>query len=338
MAMQALSRTLVFALLAVALATAAMLPKRALAYDQRIALLIGLGEYESGQNKGVFRNLPIVANDLDAVGKALTKLGFRVLIYSDQQKPLGSSFEYLRLTALDAGSPRVSSQDVEDVVNNLLNKLHESGQNALLLVYYSGHGGVFGKADRVLVAPQSRSSSPSSFYRVRKLLIDMSDKAPATDKMLVVDACADDLKISGEAAGPKMEEELPTSLFSSRAGEPSFYDPNLRMSVFTHYFVDALTRAEELRLGYANGKIDSEGIRGYVYRVVPEHRSVTQKKLRPPGTANRVQRPYATDGKLLVLAEYGATPKTVPPPPNETDAEKEARLRALKETNYGSNR
>lgn len=328
--------TFVIALLAIAVAVIGMLPKTGFAYDQRIALLIGLGQYEGGLNKGVFRNLPVVANDLEAVGKALQKLGFNdIKIYTDQTLPSGSRFDYYSLLhAADTASARVSSLDIERVINQLLDKLHQSGKNNLLLVYFTGHGGAFGKADRVLVAPQSERSVPSSFYRVRRLLNSMTDLAPATDKMLVVDACADELGINSEGQGAKTDEEMPTFLFSSRAGEASFFDKHLGMSVFTHYFVDALTRAEDLRLGEEEGKIDSDGIKKHVHRYVPKHSTADQKKLQPE--KNRVQHPYGSDGKPLVLAEYEIKSRPPRPGPEATDAQKEDYLRALQETYYGS--
>jgi len=326
-------------IMATTMGVSGLTPQTTLGYEKRIAVLIGLGEYETGRNKGVFRNLPVVSNDLEAVGKALLKLGFEeILIFSDQKKPLGSPFDYrpvLLPEQLLENSARVSAADIERIITQLLEKVHKSGSKDLLLIYFTGHGGVFGKADRVLALPQSEKSVRGSYYRVRALLNNLADKAPTADKLLIVDACADELGISGnEGPGTRMEEELPPFLFASRAGEAAFYDKKLGMSVFTYYFVDALVRAEELLLGDGDGSIDNFGILEYLNKFVPRHSTTEQKKAEK--SRNVVQHPYGSDSKRLVIANY----KTTRPPPNAnvTGVQRDNYLRSLSAAIYGSDR
>ncbi len=151
-------------------------------YDHKIAILIGTGHYQAGRGKVTFRELPGVANDLTSVSAALSSLGFdEIYIYSDLEKPAASKTDFR--TPLRIGeSPilPVNSLHVARVINDLLaERFENSKERNLLLVYLSGHGGVFGKADRVIALPDSEVANPDSFFRVRKLLNLLADKAPS---------------------------------------------------------------------------------------------------------------------------------------------------------------
>jgi hypothetical protein len=327
--------------LAAAIAVACVAPKSALGYDQRIAVLIGIGNYERGGNKAIFRNLDIVANDLDAVGKVLQKLGFdEIQIYSDQKEPRDSHFEYQRLVPFDQASRFVAMTDIGDVINPLLKKLHIEGKGTLLLIYFSGHGGVLGETERVLAMPESVKTNPDSYYRLRNLLHAMADLAPNTSKMLIVDACADKLGINSPAVITRQEDDLPTFLFASRVGEASYYDKGLGLSVFTYHLIEALSQAEALHLGEVEGQIDSGAILGYVQDHVPKHQTLTvdPKKLQSDKSQRYIQHPTGSNGRPLVLAEYQVKRRPSTPGPGATDAEKANYLRLLREASYGSAR
>ena len=196
-------------ILTIASSVIATSPKYAFAYDQRIALLIGLGRYEHGVNKGLFRDLPVAANDLEAVGKALENIGFnQIEIYSDLTPPYGSRFEYRSLlSASERPSSPINSLQVERLINSILSAVEQKAGKNLLLIYFTGHGGIFGKAERVLAVPDSETNNPRSFSRVQEIINNMAEKAAATDKMLVVDACADELISKGEVRVTKTAEE-----------------------------------------------------------------------------------------------------------------------------------
>ena len=286
-----------------------MLPQSTFAYDHRIALLFGLGNYESRKNKGFFGKLPYVVNDLEAVGTALKKLGFdQIHIFSDQTPPRGSQFEYRNPNRFSA----VNSLDFDRQISHQLSSLEGAMGHNLLLIYFTGHGGIFGKAERVLAVPDSEIGNPSSFPRVRQLLNTLDANAASTDKILVIDACADELKKDGEDRVTKTDEQLPVHIYSSRLGEMSFVDKNLKISVFTYYFVEALTRADELGYGNANGEIESDEIINFVIRYVPKHASIEQKRPNRPKNVPLIQHPWGSGGQNLVLGD-DSTRSILPP-------------------------
>jgi Caspase domain len=322
---------------AIAISVIGVLPQSTFAYDHRIALLIGLGKYESGKNKGFFRELPDAANDLETVGKALEKLGFdQIQIYSDLIPPSGSQFEYRSLLSpSDSPSMAVNSLHFQKLINDRLSALEDTRENSLLLIYFTGHGGIFGKAERVLAVPESEIGNPSSFPKVREILNTLAVKAASTDKLLVIDACADELRKDGEERVTKTDEELPVHIYSSKLGEMSFVDKNLGISVFTHYFVEALTRADEFGIGNVNGKIESDEIISFVGRYVPAHASMEQKKPKRPKNVPLIQHPWGSGGQNLVLTEDKTGPILPPLSANATEAERQSYLRFLNET-YGN--
>ncbi|MBI3527860.1 MAG: caspase family protein [Betaproteobacteria bacterium] len=300
-------------------------------------MLIGLGKYESGASKGLFRDLPVAANDLEAVANALERLGFdQIEIYSDLMPPIGSRFDFRSLLIPgDSPSLPINSLHVDRLINDRLIALEETEENDLLLIYFTGHGGIFGKADRVLAVPDSRVSTPNSFVQVKHILNIMADRANSTDKFLVVDACADQLKNSAELQGTKTDEELPDYLYSSKLGEMSFFDRHLGISVFTHYFVEALVRADELGIGDVTGKIESHDIKNYVRRYVPLHTDMEQKKPQRPKNVPLVQHPLGSGSQNLVLTQYKVGTKSPLPDSEATAAQREIYLRSIQETYYG---
>ena len=143
--------------------------------------------------------------------------------------------------------------------------------------------------------------------------------APSTDKILVVDACADELRSKGQELLTKPPELLPVQLYSSKLGEASFFDPYLRMSVFTHYFVEALARADELGIREATGNIESDAVRRHVYRYVPLHAKAEQKKQQPLKNVPLVQHPWGSGGSNLILAERITRSELPPIDPKATE-------------------
>jgi hypothetical protein len=275
------------------------------AYDHRIAVLVGLGKYEHGRGNGLFSDLPLIANDLDAVATALDAIGFDdIRIYSDLDAPIGSKFSFRKpVYAIEAPTVPVHSLHFEAILDGLINNLDGLNEQDLVLVYFTGHGGTLGKAERVLAMPDSQLGVPKSFAKVQELLAGLVERAPRSDKILVVDACADEIGPSTPFVARLTGEQLPVHLFSSRLTEPSYFDPILKMSVFTAHFVEALRRADDLGYGNADGQLESDEIKDYVARHVPRHdRRVAPKTGRvTDGKPSRVQHPWGSGGQNLIL-------------------------------------
>jgi len=277
-------------------------------YEHRIALLIGLGKYEVRGNKGVFRNLPMVVNDLETVAIALREIGFdKIDIYSDQEPPIGSQFEYKNLLSpSESLSTRINSIHLSKIIYDRLSSL-EYKKNTLLLIYFTGHGGLIGKS-RVLVTPDSDINNPDSFQSVYKILFEMSDHARSVDKMIVIDACADELIKSADSSFTKTAEELPVHIYSSGLNEASYFDDKLEKSIFTYYFASALTHADDLGYGDYSGIIDSDKILNYVKKKVPTHSRKEQKRDPSAKKLSLVQHPWGSGSSNIVLTKYPKTP------------------------------
>lgn len=263
----------------------------AFAYEQRIAILFGFEKYEGGEGKGVFRNLPFATNDLESVATALHDIGFdRIEIFTDARQPRASLFQY-RSIRPDKGT-------LENQIVEFLNTLpNDSKQKSLLLIYFTGHGGVFNQADRMLALPDTKDGVDSSYAEVWKILEMMTNKATNADKLLVIDACADKLGPGQGYHSGLPPEAFAEYLFSSRIGQMSFFDRELQQSIFTHYFVDALydIRAQ-------HGKVTLEKVYSYVKDFVPTHPRREQRK-RPGGTIANEQVPYGSVNNNIDLTE-----------------------------------
>ena len=323
-------RTALIATMLVAVATF----RPVYAYEQRVAVLIGLEHYEVGRGKGIFRDLPFSTNDLEAVGKALKEIGFdRIFLYSDAEAPKGSDFEYRSLLPADEETSTVGSEHIGGIISQALHALKKK-RNSLLFVYFTGHGGAFEGGDRVLALPNSKLKDPTSFSRVQMILEQMARTVERADKMLVVDACADDL---GKGLPPYVtmrSEQLPVHLFSSSLGQMSFFDRRLKMSVFSYHFVEALKRADcSLGFGNWNGKIESEEVEAYVRSRVPKHGHKEQKKNDSDGKVPE-QKPWGSGEKNLELGQSRRSASHPLRQEGESDEDWEARLKGFYEALY----
>lgn len=301
-------------------------------YARKIALLIGTGHYQAGRGKGAFRDLPAVANDLNAMGLALTSIGFQTKIYSDLDVPGDSSLSFRSpLVAGESPVLPVTTLHIARIVEQLLDSLEQSTERTLLVVYLSGHGGILGKSDRVVALPDSEPGSPDSFFRVRKLLNSLAERAPNTDKYLIVDACAGPLGKRSDDLVTRIDEELPPYVFSSRLGESSYIDPEKNQSVFTFYLVQAIVRAKELNLLESDGTLDTDAIRAYLYAKVPLHAKTEQKRRLAAIGAPLVQHPFGSTQNLSLTVIRDTVPS---PPPSAGRDEIDRYTRALFESHY----
>ena len=302
------------------------------AYEQHIAVLIGLERYEHGQGKGIFRDLPYSKNDLEAVGTALAEIGFDLIyVYSDAKKPLGSRFEYRTLLSSQASATQIiSAEDVHRVIADASELIE---RDTLLLVYFTGHGGASLEGVRVLAAPNSTEGNERSFASVQEILeVLAKSRALRADTMLIVDACADDWGEQFRYSSTISPELMPAYLYSSGLGEASFFDPNIKMSVFSHYFAEALRRADLLGHGDNDGIVEFEEIRDYVIDAVPKHQRKEQKKTETD-VKNVSQTPWGSYGRKDI--SVGQTRATASREITGSRRDRRARQSGLAEAIYG---
>lgn len=303
-------------------------------YEKKVALLIGMTEYASGKGKGIFRDLPYTANDLEAVGTALKELKFDpIKVYSDVKKPIDSKFEY---RSLGDGNLPATALDLWQIIFNLLDSL-KTDQKTLLFIYFTGHGGTFKGKDRVLALPDSRLGNTKSFSRVQEILEDIAKRGlDQIDTMLVIDACADELEKGLPGAVTMSSELLPVHLFSSGLGEISFFDHRLEMSVFSYYFLEALKRADRDNFERPDGKVTSDEILNYVKYYVPKHSSKEWKK--SPDRKLSDQIPWGGGEKSIELGPSRMDARSLRRKPDESEEDWEARVTGASKSSYGRER
>lgn len=297
----------------------------ALAYEQRVAILFGFKNYEQGQGKGIFRNLPFTANDLESVGTALREIGFdpiNIHIYSDIDAPKGTKFEYRKINS--------NRSQLEETISKALESLQSDEQqhrDSLLLIYFTGHGGIFNNSKRMLAFPDTKVNNETSYASVWSILEQLSSNAGNVDKMLVIDACADYLGKGVPYASALTPEEMAVYLFSSSLGEMSFFDRQLGISVFTHYFVEAIKQADDVTFGVGNGdgKVNSEEIEKYVREYVPNHPRKEQKKSKSEAKSS-AQHPSGSGGKKIELGSSSIVSSKLPDISGESAESRKARL------------
>lgn len=301
-------------LLAVMLGTS--VPAYAAADDIRMAYLIGFGRYQSGLSKGTFRDLPIV-NDIEAMGNALLRIGFAtedVVILTDGDQPIGSSLTYRKpLTSLESLDTPVALSHFTRAISDALLGLENRNARGLIVFYFSGHGGMIvpesGKekdGERVLAFPNSHSDDPDSFARVYELLEKLAQRAPDVQKVLIIDACANQLKAKPTTrTQSRSAEALPVHFFSSRLGKPSFFNPETQSSLFTSVLADALVHADDLgEEGNLDGFVDTEEVVKYVERHFPT-KSAQLKRPMDGESKSVAQKPWMLATEKLVLGQLG---------------------------------
>jgi len=321
-----------------AIIIAAQAPQPALAYEHRMAVLFGFENYEQGESKGIFRNLPFTANDLESVGTALSEIGFDpIYVYSDIAAPTGSKFEYRKIPP--------SRAEFESTISKVLDSLESKNEsnnqqspNRLLLIYFTGHGGTFNKTypNRMLALPNTQVRIFPSYAAVWPILEQMSSTARNVDKMLIIDACADYLGDGPPSSLAVTPDQMAGYLFSSSPGEMSFFDRELKTSVFTHYLVDAIKQVVD---GTGNGdrKLTFTKVQDYVEDYVPNHARKEQKKNVSQTMPSR-QNPLGSSNKKIVLWPPTISSSDQPTQPqirSESAEGREARLMGYTQAIYG---
>jgi len=288
-------------------------------YDERHAMLIGLGKYEAG-SKGVFRDLKMIVNDLETVGKALDDIGFKVEIYSDIDPQRKEDIEFLKMSNIDCQkktnieyksinitkNPPVSvlSTDISTLIIDKLTQLEDNvglsvSSKKLLLIYFTGHGGATGTAKRVLAAPASATRNPDTFYTISSLMHQLETRAKSFDKMIVIDACAD--KVFDDDVSSYINTDETVRLFSSELWESSFFDNKKGVSIFSYYFAQSLNHADDLGYGNYDGLIDADEIIKYVQDTVPFHSEKEQKKDPNFKKLSPAQHPWGASGSSRIV-------------------------------------
>jgi formylglycine-generating enzyme required for sulfatase activity len=140
---------------------------------KRIALLIGNQDYRINS-----LNLKNPHNDVNSIGRALTKVGFKVRIVKD------------------AGLGKLHRE-----LNRYTKSLKRAGKDAIGFFYYSGHGALNDSNRFNYIIPADVETVDTAdlwdgSIRLKRIVDDLKDKAGNAIHFVVFDACRNELKLA----------------------------------------------------------------------------------------------------------------------------------------------
>lgn len=194
----------------------------------RWAVLVGVNHYEDVLNYG---ELQVCVKDVNAVRKQL----------------IAGGFDPARIHLLTDDSDKLPTR--ENILAALKSVADATEPDDLLLFYYSGHGEEDDN-ESYLVARNGRhvilSDTAIRLSRIKEIM----EKAPARAKVVILDACHSGANIGSKGPKPMSEEfirhvfeqaEGLAILASCKQGQLSYEWRAQERSVFTHYWLEALT-------------------------------------------------------------------------------------------------
>jgi hypothetical protein len=139
--------------------------------ETRLALLIGNQAY--GPQVGPLKN---PHNDIELVGGALRKLGFRTKIVKD-----------------------ANIVDMGIAINEYINEVNQAGRDTVSFIYYSGHGAADSKGKNYLIPVDIESASDPKIWtqsiELQNLIDRLRTQAHNAVHYVVFDACRDELRL-----------------------------------------------------------------------------------------------------------------------------------------------
>jgi formylglycine-generating enzyme required for sulfatase activity len=214
--------------IATAIVAAAAAPALA---AEKYALVVGVNEYLPTE----LPSLKYAEADAEAVAAALDKLGFSVVTMTSRA---GVAF---RPTTADK------------IVAQAARRLEDRDPGDTVVIALSGHGVQFkGDGDFYFCPSEAKLSSRDSLVPMSRLMREIGG-CRAGRKLLLVDACRDELTPESAGKGGVVIELEPAGVFraeppagtvallSCRAKEKSFEVAALGHSVFTHHVVEYLS-------------------------------------------------------------------------------------------------
>ncbi|WP_197454205.1 caspase family protein [Stieleria varia] len=247
--------------------------------QDKYAVVVGVEVYDTS----VFENLPWSDEDATHLGDALGGLGFQTTVMTS-----GSDSFRLRPT---------SASKIEKQIRSVA---ASCAAGDTLLISLSGHGVQFsdepllpsGVRETYFCPSEADLADKASLLKISDVFQLMSD-APATQKLLLVDACQESvLSETGRRKSAKRIElgsvhenrhSVPggmSVLFSCKSGQFSWQHDPLQHSVFSFHVIRYLRGQADSRF-YDNEQIDLSGLQFYVSKRTNDY--VIGKGLSPDG-------------------------------------------------------
>ena len=232
----------------------AAVDKDAFAEETKVALLVGIGDYDRSLTGLSSLRYPVP--DITAVASSLKKQGYQVSLLTDRSATAGA---------------------VRDAFRELTRAVDEG--EGTFLFYFAGHG--FQAAGENYLATsgvvaQDVTAQGLSLGEVQKLLHSTGAKR----RIAFIDACRSDATRGGE---PRTFKDLKASegvriLYSTAPGDVSYEDEDLQHGVFSYFVARGLDGAAARN---ADGLITFDDLRVYVTREVRAY-GVSKRAVQTP--------------------------------------------------------
>jgi len=193
-------------------------PRRFSPSDVRVALVVGIGNYESSSTFGGLKHAAKDAQDMKAV---LQRLGYKVRFLEDS----------------------VTKSRITSAIRELAG-MFQAGKPGTFLFFYSGHGVERGGDNYLVPFGVSDSDIVTDGLKVADVEALMR-RSGARQRLLIVDACRYSEQSESRAQPPRPFGELQASegvlaFYASKSGQRSFEDDRLQGGIFTHFVVRGL--------------------------------------------------------------------------------------------------
>lgn len=254
------------------------------------ALLVGVDQFVESE-----LSLKYCVNDVQALGAALSPVGYNVSLLHDRQEQLRLRPTLLNIRAALAGLKGRLDMD------------------ALLWVHFSTHGRLVRRRP-VLLASDSRTSDPKDSMLPVEVVLKLMRASGARRRFLSLDACHAGVQL-GRDAGPEHKgldpgfvhyaldlAEGEYVLATSSASQDSQEWAERQMGVGTAFMVDGISGRADV---FGDGVITADELRDYVVAGVRGWTFSHQKQLQLPTAEARV------DGALILVDRRLAATRSV---------------------------
>ena len=262
----------------------------------KYAILIGVNKYVR------MNQLRYAKNDIEALRDELLKIGFE-------------DKNVYTLTCDGEPKNQPTKENIENIVSFVLEHAKEGD---VVIVSMSGHGVEVEGGEARFCPPDTNPTTPARILDTTvsiQSIVDALEQSKATFKLMIVDACRNDpFLVRNAGVSPLQTLADPPAgvmqLRSSRSGQVSWEDPNLKSGVFTHHLVEGLRG----KAADGEGRITLMGLATYTMRETPTYvfREFRERQ-------NPILRAHGEIADL-VLTTVSRIPVTPPVPPREPAA------------------
>ncbi|MBD2185892.1 caspase family protein [Planktothrix sp. FACHB-1355] len=259
----------------------------------KVALLIGVSEYEPGLNP-----LPGAVKDLEAMRRVL-------------QNPEMGGFAEANVNILkNPGNPSIMEQAIETLFS-------ERDRDDLVLLYFSGHGIKDDSGKLYLATSKTSKNKRGELYRSSAVpasfIHDIMSNSRSKRQVVILDCCFSGAFAEGLSAKDDGKVDIKSQLggegrailTSSSSTQYSFEQQGSDLSIYTHYLIEGIeTGAADID---NDGLISVDELHEYARKKVQESSPAMKPELYAvkEGFKIKLTKAAIDDPKLIYLKEVG---------------------------------